>query len=99
MDEEEFVVTAEEYVDLTLGKGFPEHFRQEVAEKFREGFREGQETILLHTAQCRLRRPLTDDERANVRSQMHAMGAKRVLEVVHYLDPRDLAAWLAQPPT
>lgn len=65
-------------------------------EERREARAEGMRTTL-HLFERRLRRALTEDERATVLARLSAVGPVRLGDVVLDLDGAQLAAWLADP--
>ena len=66
-------------------------------EERREARAEGMRAPLLHLFERRLRRALTEDERATVLARLGVEGPVRLSDVVLDLDGAQLAAWLADP--
>lgn len=60
-----------------------------------EGRVEGQQSVLVHQLERRLRRALTHAEQQAFVAQVNALGAERVGDLVVDLDAGSLAAWVA----
>lgn len=82
-EEEELIVTGQEYVDRILNEGE------------RKGRSAGMEAVLTHLVERRLTRPLSDAERTALRARIADLGGDQVSDMVLDLAPDALAAWLA----
>jgi hypothetical protein len=82
-EEEAFIMTAEDYVEAIRDEGK------------KKGRSEGREELLAHQVERRLRRSLTEGERATLGARVKALGAEQVSDLASDLAPDALASWLA----
>ena len=99
-EEEEFLMTAQEYykeiIRTGIAEGRAEGRAEGKAEGRAEGRAEGTRTLLAHQVERRIRRPLSEAELGTLHARIDALGAEQVSDIVIDLSPDALAAWLAE---